>query len=1181
MPGIPVVITDKFGIPVRQVTSGAPLMTVAANGRGVPIVLSATGMAFVVEGATPPADIWQTFDMTAGTSINWVGYIRPSEPNPTGSITREPNPAHTMLKLIFDPVTDEVIAEFLGDVEDDLEGFSLFVGGFEIELGYVTMLTSPVRTRAHYMTETDLFVSGATYEVEFKSAATGGIFTGVPSISGTRGGILTATNATFSGTDTLSGQWYLDGVATGDTDTSFSDSDTSKVVEYRNSLAISGETVSAYLEVEASAPIYFNDFSSTPAGKPLADTYFTSEPHNYSPVPNGPGVTGWMAVPGVGSTSNAESFKVGAGGGIYRSTVRTSTTVYPTGTNDHYVEYEIARPNPAIEERYLLKVAGAVEINQYSSFAVNIDMRVNSTGYDWIKIGDVDVAPTSAPAADGDKLGILVAGMGTARRVYIFLNGTALNPDGYDPTGLSGYLVGDRIGFGTDEDRTVTGEKIVHSVAVYSGLAPLVSVALEDGTTTVSRIKIDYRNATPSSTDTQYRVDVVDGPMVQGWTNIGATGVGSLYYDVPDDQAGKSLRVSLRNVGGTVRIAASSPVLVPFPPSKFAKGINNSGAGVNYRNLFSRFEIRFTHLSPWGGLSQTGRPNYTDSDSQFFDGSIANMGYDGVIQKYPDGFPANFIYICDGVFVETGIYEIYYPSAMTCALTNNVGGALADATILTPFSGGYGKIQITNNMPKLRFTFAGGTSGSLNLKPTGYLESDTNRSRLYAESSVIPFTTIGAIGERHLDTLIGNGDGVLRLTADQIWDGGAGVSGPWSPEMIAQKANAEGVREIWIPVSYLWRGVAFLKAFFMRLLTALDPDIKVRIEPPNETWNTAFRNVTQWALQAGVNAGLWNTNGDATPVASNYAWSGVDYNPDGSSLSMLRTYNLNDYVLFENIYGVGHVLLQAKKNIDTGTADYPTRSGSIIVESAAWLPIAQPSDCERAKMRYYAEWADFLWDIVDAVCVDLGINPRTKIIRQICWMQGAPPANIIDWNNLHERVDSYGFAPYHNPNLLRYPSSPLTSGEKALLATDIPGFINACYAHATVDLASKIAEFPAFKAAIDETWSSRDYAENAKETVTYEFGGHVEAKNDGAGPWNANMSTAFPMFRRDARYGTLTQTYTQAWKDVFHSPTYYFNSVGELPNDYNGQYGYWPLMENNNDITNVAYVGFGNVTDEV
>lgn len=56
MSGIPVVIaTNGKGMAVKAVTDRAPLMTVAANGFGIPIVLSDLGVPYVVEGAGPPA----------------------------------------------------------------------------------------------------------------------------------------------------------------------------------------------------------------------------------------------------------------------------------------------------------------------------------------------------------------------------------------------------------------------------------------------------------------------------------------------------------------------------------------------------------------------------------------------------------------------------------------------------------------------------------------------------------------------------------------------------------------------------------------------------------------------------------------------------------------------------------------------------------------------------------------------------------------------------------------------------------------------------------------------------------------------------------------------------------------------------------------------------------------------
>lgn len=51
---VPVVISERFGFPVRPVETGAPVLTVAENGLGAPIVITETGTPFVVEGLPEP-----------------------------------------------------------------------------------------------------------------------------------------------------------------------------------------------------------------------------------------------------------------------------------------------------------------------------------------------------------------------------------------------------------------------------------------------------------------------------------------------------------------------------------------------------------------------------------------------------------------------------------------------------------------------------------------------------------------------------------------------------------------------------------------------------------------------------------------------------------------------------------------------------------------------------------------------------------------------------------------------------------------------------------------------------------------------------------------------------------------------------------------------------------------------
>ena len=72
MSGAPVVIaTNGYGMAVRPVDSGAPVLTVAENGFGMPIVISDLGAPFVVEG------LWSPEDMFTGTTQGT--YFDPSD----------------------------------------------------------------------------------------------------------------------------------------------------------------------------------------------------------------------------------------------------------------------------------------------------------------------------------------------------------------------------------------------------------------------------------------------------------------------------------------------------------------------------------------------------------------------------------------------------------------------------------------------------------------------------------------------------------------------------------------------------------------------------------------------------------------------------------------------------------------------------------------------------------------------------------------------------------------------------------------------------------------------------------------------------------------------------------------------------------------------------------------------
>lgn len=967
--------------------------------------------------------------------------------------------------------------------------------------------------------------------------------------------------STFYNVDTLGGQWVIDGVNTGPSNAT-SLAYVQATMEGRYIGQKIGGVLSNVIVVEATNPVTTENFNRTDGTK-LTDIGFTlmggntGEGDKYTCQGNRMRVSpinGSITPPAI-MTKNTGSVEH-----LVEATISDDSAIAALGASigdaNNYIGIE---PAGAGLWHVMKKIAGVSSDVTPNRVSVAGSSAVGKSYSLAIKDGKWQIRLDGLPYAES-------SGYGTpAAQVDIWYN----LPAGLG-TGQSVAIVGDIYG----------GTKFLDNFRSQSLTQPISITSVEvfqDGLDQKLRIigKADanaLNNAVILVTNDETEALVLD------WTAVtGAPGAPGGAFTVtsgalPSAIGGIQAHVYLSD--STARQRTTSAIIdAPVAMRGFSKGINNSNAGVNYRNLFSRMEVYFPQNS-YQRLRQAG-----DTLSGNIPATAVGMGYDGVIQSYVSGFAANIKYGCNGVFIEQGIYEIYYDAALSCTLTNYDGLALSGVTVLTAFSGGYGKIQISVDKPSLCFTFTGGTNGSLNLKPTGYLVADTDRSRLYAESSIVPFATANAKVERHLDSLLGNGDNVIRLTAAQVWVGGNGVYGPFSPEMIAQKANAQG-SDVWIPCSYLWQGTEYLTAFFTRLVAALDVARKVYVEPPNETWNSIFA-AYNWSVQKGFDAGFWNANGDAAPVTSLRAIPGVDNDP--ATGNMLTSYSMNDIVMFD-LYNVGRLVAKAKKNIVTGAADKLERSGSLAIDNAAWQIIAQNGDCMLAQKRWYAHWADFLWNIVDAVCVTAGYDPRVKTVRVLAWQTGNPPLEILQWNGIHARLDAWAEAPYWSGDILNYDYSPMTLTEKNLLGTDIPAFKAAFNSYATAAVAAKVAEFPARKANSDAVFASLGYPANAKRLISYEMGWHITTQpdvTDGAtGHWHSNMATVFPQLRRQSIFQTWTTDYYTGWKNVYHEVACQFNGVGELPDSYNGQYGYWPLMEHNNDITNPGILGFAAVTNE-
>lgn len=69
--GFPVLIVEEGGVPVNAVESNYPLMTVAENGKGLPITITPLGAPFVVEGYTAPDSLSQ-FALSSDDGSNLI-----------------------------------------------------------------------------------------------------------------------------------------------------------------------------------------------------------------------------------------------------------------------------------------------------------------------------------------------------------------------------------------------------------------------------------------------------------------------------------------------------------------------------------------------------------------------------------------------------------------------------------------------------------------------------------------------------------------------------------------------------------------------------------------------------------------------------------------------------------------------------------------------------------------------------------------------------------------------------------------------------------------------------------------------------------------------------------------------------------------------------------------------------
>lgn len=114
--GVPVVIVPSGGVPVTQVASGAPMLTVSDAGRGVPITLAANAAPFVIEGG-PSAPSIVTPPVISGLDI--VGSTLTVTDN--GTWSGNPAPTFTYQWLRDGVAISGATSSVYEIVEDDLD----------------------------------------------------------------------------------------------------------------------------------------------------------------------------------------------------------------------------------------------------------------------------------------------------------------------------------------------------------------------------------------------------------------------------------------------------------------------------------------------------------------------------------------------------------------------------------------------------------------------------------------------------------------------------------------------------------------------------------------------------------------------------------------------------------------------------------------------------------------------------------------------------------------------------------------------------------------------------------------------------------------------------------------------------------------------------------------------------
>jgi hypothetical protein len=415
-------------------------------------------------------------------------------------------------------------------------------------------------------------VAGVSSTFTSTTIASDAVNTVAPAITGTRGGTLTATPGTWTGATSVSGQWYADGVATGNTTTSFTDSDTSKSLEYRET-ALPGNVVASGYRGASVDTGYVDNFDTYADGTRLAERYNSGSITNFVATAT-PHVAGWDAVGNVGSNPDTDSTgwvqQLRIFGGKVQQTYNNTSSgqsaiVRDFGSLGGIWDFTLSwGPKAATaQERPLLFSVNATSTGASPTFIRARCRFANFNNTIVLEGTGLTATTVNLPSdwVDGDVLRVKIDA--TGKLIYFFRNGTAVgNAGGYSLAAFTGVWTS-KAGFQNcyTTNTPPPGENIASALSYNSLSSNNVTSAVINqqpgGSPWQKQIDITASVPAVEATGAQYKVETEAGQFVQGWTAMTlASGTATASCALGDHAfEGQKFRVLVRNVGGTVSTA--------------------------------------------------------------------------------------------------------------------------------------------------------------------------------------------------------------------------------------------------------------------------------------------------------------------------------------------------------------------------------------------------------------------------------------------------------------------------------------------------------------------------------------------------------------------------------------------------------------------------------------------------